>query len=284
MVDRIQVGCRLTYQVQSRTTFLLNVGVAETEFQTVASDRYETVPYTPLEILHVGLCSNRVHRLTCEPGQFSLAYDATVQMNSDVLLAPSLTEHEYCQLPAEVLPFLNPSRYCESDRLANFASSEFGNSIHGYFRVRAICDWTQRHLSYVSGSTNNLSTACDVIIQRQGVCRDFTHLAIALCRGLGIPARYVAGYAMNLNPPDFHGFFEAYLAGRWFLFDATSLAPIGGLVRIATGLDAADVPFATILGSAVLLEKSVFAKGIGNVERLNQDPNSVGISTVSLED
>ena len=89
---------------------------------------------------------------------------------------------------------------------------------------------------------------------------------------------------MNLNPPDFHGFFEAYLAGRWFLFDATSLASIGGLVRIASGFDAADVPFATILGSAVLLEKSVFARGIGNVERLNQDPNSVGISTVSMED
>jgi len=205
-------------------------------------------------------------------------------MNSDVLLAPNLTEHEFRELPAEVLPFLNPSRYCESDRLANFAFSEFGNSIHGYFRVRAICDWTQRHLSYVPGSTDNLSTACDVIIQRQGVCRDFTHLAIALCRGLGIPARYVAGYAINLNPPDFHGFFEAYLAGRWFLFDATSLAPIGGLVRIASGLDAADVPFATILGSALLIEKNVFARGIGNVERLNQDPNSVGISTVSVED
>ncbi len=283
MMDRIQVGCRLTYQVDMRTTFLFNVGVAETEFQSVASDCYETVPFTPLEILKVGLCSNRVHRLTCEPGVFSLNYDATVQMNSDVLLAPSLTEHEFRELPAEVLPFLNPSRYCESDRLANFAFSEFGNSIHGYFRVRSICDWTQRHLSYVPGSTTNLSTACDVIIQRQGVCRDFTHLAIALCRGLGIPARYVAGYAMNLNPPDFHGFFEAYLAGRWFLFDATNLAPIGGLVRIATGFDAADVPFATILGSAVLLEKSVFARGIGNVERLNQNPNSVGISTVSME-
>jgi transglutaminase-like putative cysteine protease len=283
-MDRIQVGCRLTYQVNSRTTFLFNVGVAETEFQTVSSDRYETLPYTPLEILNVGLCANRVHRLTCEPGMFSLSYEATVQMNSDMLLTPNLTEHEYRDLPAEVLPFLNPSRYCESDRLANFAFSEFGNSIHGYFRVRAICDWTKRHLSYVPDSTNNLSTACDVIIQRQGVCRDFTHLAIALCRGLGIPARYVAGYAMNLNPPDFHGFFEAYLAGRWFLFDATSLAPIGGLVRIASGNDAADVPFATILGSAALLEKTVFAQGIGNVAGLYQDPDSVGISTVSRED
>jgi transglutaminase-like putative cysteine protease len=89
---------------------------------------------------------------------------------------------------------------------------------------------------------------------------------------------------MNLNPPDFHGFFEAYLAGRWFLFDATSLASIGGLVRISSGFDAADVPFATILGSAMLLEKSVSARGIGNVARLNQDPNAVGISTVSTDD
>ncbi len=129
----------------------------------------------------------------------------------------------------------------------------------GHQRVQAICDWVHDFLDYTPGSTNSLTTASSVLLTRTGVCRDYAHLAISLCRGIGIPARYVSGYAVDLDPPDFHGFMEAFLDGKWFLFDPTKLAPLTGLVRIGTGRDAADVAFATITGDAVLTEKSVWA-------------------------
>ena len=127
-------------------------------------------------------------------------------------------------------------------------------------REVAVERWTYDELSYTPGSTGPTTTACDVLNQKQGVCRDFAHVAISLCRAMGIPARYVAGYSVKLYPPDFHGFFEAYLDRRWFLFDATRLAPVGGFVRIGTGRDAADVSFSTIRGSATSSELEVWAR------------------------
>ena len=122
----------------------------------------------------------------------------------------------------------------------------------GYSRVDQICNWVNANIDYVAGSTDASSSACDVLIQRAGVCRDFAHVSIALCRALGIPARYVSGYAVGLEPPDFHGFFEVYLDDRWYLFDATRMAPVSGLVRIGIGHDASDTSFANIVGQATM--------------------------------
>ena len=132
------------------------------------------------------------------------------------------------------------------------AWKEFGELSNGYYRVQAICDWVNQRIDYVEGSTNTSSSACDVLIQRTGVCRDFAHVSIALCRALGIPARYVSGYAADLQPPDFHGFFEAYLSDNWYLFDATRMASVSRLVRIGMGRDAADASFANVVGQARL--------------------------------
>ena len=192
--------------------------------------------------------------------ELTLRYQAKVILNPVVDNPPQIPETDHPALPEEALPYLNPSRYCESDRLAAFALAEFGSLDRGYSRVVAICEWTYNHLKYVSGSTNASTGACDVLILRSGVCRDYAHLAIALCRALCIPARYVSGYAVALEPPDFHGFFEAYLGDHWYLFDATRLAPVEGLVRIGMGRDAADVPFATIIGAATLVKKVVSAE------------------------
>jgi len=156
---------------------------------------------------------------------------------------------------------------------------EFGGEEHGYRRVKAICDWTYQHLAYVSGSTDSETTARDVLVQRQGVCRDFAHLAISLCRGLGIPARYVSGYAIDLEPPDFHGFFEAYLGERWYLFDATRLARVEGLIRIATGVDASEVPFATLIGTTELKLKSVWARLSNSSQSLVVPATESAVST-----
>jgi len=130
--------------------------------------------------------------------------------------------------------------------LVRLAQHEFGKLQHGFSRVTAICNWIRNNVEYLRGSTNPLTSAYDTATERAGVCRDFAHLAIAFCRALLIPARFVAGYAYALQQPDFHAYFEAYLDGAWYIFDPTRLAPQTGLIRIGTGHDAADTSFATI--------------------------------------
>ncbi len=256
----IKVSCELSYQVTAPTSFLFHLSAANTTHQKVQGEDLRIEPAKHYDICYLGAEDNRVFRFQAEPGELSLNYQAGVTLNPEIDSPPQIPEAEHPELPEEVLPYLNPSRYCESDRLGNFAIAEFGRLERGYLRVDAIRDWTHEHLRYQSGSTSSSTTACDVLIQRTGVCRDYAHLAIALCRALCIPARYVSGYAVALEPPDFHGFFEAYLRDHWYLFDATRLAPVEGLVRIGMGRDAADVPFATLIGAAILKKKAVTAQ------------------------
>ncbi len=259
-MSEIAFGCNLVYEVTAPTTFLLSFGVAQRDSQLLVHEYFQLTPNVLFESLELGPERNRVHRINLQPCQFSLHYAGVVDLSAEIHPMSGLVETPYGQLPPEVILYLNPSRYCESDLLANYAMTEFGSLCPGYARVRAICDWTHHQLVYTIGSSDSQTTAADVLVQRRGVCRDFAHLAIALCRGLNIPARYVSGYAVDLQPRDFHGFFEAYLGDRWYLFDATRLVPVGGLVRIASGRDAADVPFATLMGSATLLSKNVWAQ------------------------
>ena len=256
----IRVACELRYRVTAPTSFLFNVAVANTTHQAVRQEHFTIVPYAEYTVENVGEEGNRVVRLQAKVGDFSLQYQATVTLEPEVDDPPTIMEAEHPELPSEVLPYLNPSRYCESDRLLRLAGKEFGEIAPGYSRVAAICDWTHTRLDYVAGSTDARSSVCDVLVQRAGVCRDFAHVALTLCRALSIPARYVSGYAVGLTPPDFHGFFEAYLGTRWYLFDATRMVPRDGLVRIGTGRDAADAAFATVIGAATLKDMTVSAQ------------------------
>lgn len=258
-MSTILVGSELSYDVRQSTVFLLKISAAQTDHQKLLHEELTFAPQPAVEELEVGLDGNRIYRMVVEPGNLRISYRATIDLQPDVILPADVSEAAKTQIPADVLPYSNPSRYCESDLLARFAFEEFGSLELGHQRVQAICDWVHEFLDYTPGSTNSTTTASDVLLMRTGVCRDYAHLAISLCRGIGIPARYVSGYAVDLNPPDFHGFMEAFLDGRWFLFDPTKLAPLTGLVRIGTGRDAADVAFATINGNAVLTEKGVWA-------------------------
>lgn len=279
-MNQIHVGCRIQYTVNSPSTFLLNISAVQNEHQLITNESIDVLPFHSVEECAVGKLGNRLLRMTASPCELSIQYLATVALHAEEVDSAGIGEVAYENLPAEVLAYLNPSRYCESDKLYRFAGEEFGDLVPGYSRVTAICNWTCQHLSYTPGSTGPTTTACDVLLQRTGVCRDYAHVAISLCRAMGIPARYVSGYAVNLQPPDFHGFFEAYLAGRWFLFDATRLAPVGGLVRISTGRDAADCAFATIRGDAFSTGVEVWATQLEAGDRL-LDPDSVqtGISS-----
>jgi transglutaminase-like putative cysteine protease len=256
----IQIGCDLIFSVTKPTSFLFNVAAARTEYQTISAETLQLNPDIQFETSTMGMGDIQVYRLYVEPCDLQLQYRATVNLYPEFYDTSGIHEAWYSQLPNEVLPYLNPSRYCESDRLTHFALQLFGNTQPGFFRITAICDWINNNLDYQSGSTGESSTACDVLIQRVGVCRDYAHIAIALCRALCIPARYISGYAVAIQPPDFHGFFEAYLGSRWYLFDATRMAPVEGFVRIGTGRDAADAPFATIIGAATLTYMTVQAE------------------------
>jgi transglutaminase-like putative cysteine protease len=136
--------------------------------------------------------------------------------------------------------------------LARLAKREFNQDDSGFYRVTRICNWIFERVEYLSGKTTATTSAFDMVTELAGVCRDFAHLAIAFCRSLGIPARFVSAYAYGLNPPDFHAYIEAFLGGRWILFDPTRLAPQSSFVRIGQGRDAADTSFATIFGGAVM--------------------------------
>ncbi|MGV3486695.1 MAG: transglutaminase-like domain-containing protein [Planctomycetaceae bacterium] len=279
-MSRILVGSDLNFNVNGPTTFLFQIAASQTAQQTIVNEQFTLHPYTPYAECQVGVEGNRLHRITAEVGQLSIQYRATVDLQQQCEPADQVPEADYANLPAEVLQYLNPSRYCESDLLSRFAFEEFGQMNRGYGRVQAICDWVHDHLDYTPGSTGPTTTAADVLLQRVGVCRDYSHLAITLCRGLGIPARYVSGYAVNLQPPDFHGFFEAFLDHNWYLFDATRLAPIGGLVRIGTGRDAADVALSTRTGNAVMTSMNVWANDAQpNDPAMQTDGRHTAVST-----
>jgi transglutaminase-like putative cysteine protease len=183
------------------------------------------------------------------PGEFTLEYEAEVELYASHADPETVPEWPVSALPLNILPFLLPSRFVPSDRLAAFAVTEFGPLPTGHKRVNAVCNWIHDHLTYLPGASNEQTSADETLLKRAGVCRDFAHLGIAFCRGLGIPARFVSCYAYGLVHSDFHAVFEAYLAGRWWLFDATRQAHLDGLVRIGVGRDAAEIAFSTPFGN-----------------------------------
>jgi transglutaminase-like putative cysteine protease len=154
------------------------------------------------------------------------------------------------------VPYLWPSRYCESDRFEAFVDKSFG-TIEGGAKLVAMADWIKREMDYAAGSSDATTTAVDAFVSRRGVCRDFAHLMASFARAAGVPARLVSGYAWGLKPPDFHAVVEVWLGGAWHLVDATCLAPTEGLARIAVGRDATDIAFMTIFGTGEMRSQSV---------------------------
>ena len=260
---RCRVGCRLSYDVAEANTFIFNVAPINSERQAPESEKLSIDPDLSREEFRSAL-GNRYLRMHAPSGRLDLQYEAVVRIAPLWRSADTLTEVPPARLPMEVLPFINPSRYCPSDRLLNLVQREFGWTQPGFARVRAISDWVCNHLEYAPGFSDQHTAATDSLVSRRGVCRDFAHLAIALCRAMNIPARFVSVYAYGLPMVDFHACFEAYLGDGWYVFDPTGQAQMSTLVRIGTGRDAADVSFATIFGWAQMsfMEVSVAVEGV----------------------
>lgn len=248
---KFNVFSELEFEAVTTGTLVLNIHALRTPSQTIVEESFLIDPYIKFEEL-ISVEGNRLVRFEAESGTIKVNYKATVDNCFTISDHSKLTETPLAQLDKTILPYLYPSRYCQCDKLYRLAHNLFGEIKTPFGQVMALTDWINKNVQYLSGSTNVETSAFDTVTEQQGVCRDFAHLGIALCRALTIPARYFTGYAYQLQPPDFHACFEAYLGGEWVFFDATHLIPLNGMIKIAGGRDAADTALANIFGDIIL--------------------------------
>jgi transglutaminase-like putative cysteine protease len=269
-----RVGCEFVYSSTAPTPAVAQVQVHPADGYELRAERRAFSLDLPHHEYHDSF-GNRCLRFTIPEGGVTFRYDALVMVTSDpdpvVPDAPALPIED---LPDNTLQFLLPSRYCDSDRLQAVAWELFGDVPAGWARVQAICDWVHTRVTFLRGSVG-LATALDVYLARKGVCRDFAHLGVALCRAMNIPARYGFGYMGDIGieampaPMDFHAWFEVYLGDRWYTFDCRHNMPRIGRIFIGRGRDAADVAMITSFGPAVLDRMTVWADEVGEATTLD---------------
>lgn len=283
-----KIRCELQYAVNGTTEFLFGVLPARNAQQSVESEWLSIkgasgqLEYS--EHIEPGL-GNRIVRTHAHAGSLQLHYQANLVV-MHLSSPPGLVlEHDIAQLPMSTFSYLLPSRYCHSDRMSGIARREFGSLPRGYQRVEAVCDWVHKRMRFAPGSTNSTTSAEEALTQGAGVCRDFAHVVITLLRALNIPARFVTGYDYGVDPiygpTDFHAYVEAFLGNRWWIFDATRMAPRNGLVRIATGRDAADCAFATLFGPTCYVGMQIEINPIGTTI---VDDRGVAYSTAGAQE
>ena len=279
---RLKFAIDLHYEIlDNPSDFIFNIHAAQTRCQSVVAEQLTVSQPVATVVYTDPTYGTRYLRVRGDPGNLDIHYEATVEIRHHVDSPGRLMEVPVAELPADVLHYIYPSRYCQSDRLRKFGAREFGHLRQGYWRVQAISDWVRQRTTFTSGSSNSSTSAVDTVIEQTGVCRDFAHLMIALCRAANIPARFVTGidYGADpaMGPTDFHAYVEVYLSGRWYLFDPTGVSPPMGLVRLGTGRDAADVSFATMFGSV-----RSYAPVI-SIEALEDQQNGVTLPRHSLD-
>ncbi len=250
---RLRVHSDLAYRYDGPTDAIIKIQAAHAAGLTILDERLTVSPR--MSLVEHACSSGRILRGKLS-GEVRLTYEAEVDNGVLIPLPADAVQHDWTDLPPDVLTWLWPSRYCPSDQFLRFVQSRFDGSTGGA-RVRAVLDWIGANIAYEHGVSTWETTAANTFLDRAGVCRDFTHLGISLCRASGIPARAVSAYAHNLDPADFHAVFEVWLSNGWWLVDPTGLAPIEGLVRIACGRDAADIAFLSTQGPCNLVRQSV---------------------------
>ena len=246
----LRTGCSITFDVSVATPFILMLRPRNGVHQWVARESYTLKPSVQA-IEYTDNFGNLCQRLVAPPGEFTIRTSADILTADGIDVCPGAPFAEVQNLPDAVLTYLLPTRYCESDRFIDMGREIARNAAPGYDQVAAITAWIQNNIRFNPHSTHFQMSAVEVNEQREGVCRELAHLGIALCRALCIPARMVVGYLHELEPMDFHAWFEAYVGGRWYTFDATQPHPAGGRVTVAYGRDAADVAIFNQFGPAL---------------------------------
>lgn len=254
----IRAGLEFVYTATAPTPILLLIKPRLDRWQHIEKEQLSFEPHVAMEE-HEDEHGNLVHRFVLVPGETRIRHDAFVAVpsvpeNFGAVDGPIGVE----ELPLNLLRYTLPSRYCDSDKLRDFAFQKFGHIPHGLERVQAICDWVHTNIEYRFGSGSPFTAASEIVAQGFGVCRDFAHVAIALCRTFNLPARYVTGYVPDVGcldpgtPMDFHAYFQVYVGDRWQTFDARFNTPRIGRIKIACGLDAVNGAFSTLYGAATL--------------------------------
>jgi transglutaminase-like putative cysteine protease len=220
--------------------------------QQVVEEEFTLAPDIPWTVEMDEATGNRIAKFSTEAPDVSAHYAGLVDITHRIVDPQDVVAEAPAELPVSSLRFLYPSRYCPSDAISQKAWDLFGHVPRGYAQVRAVRDWVRDNITFKIGTSHSGTTAVDTLRDGCGVCRDFAHTFISYCRALNYPARFCTGvdYGADpaLGPPDFHAYAEVQMGGHWYLFDATGISPITGLIRIGTGRDAADVSFATIFG------------------------------------
>jgi transglutaminase-like putative cysteine protease len=268
---KIRVGFELVYEFAQKCPMVLMLNVHPSRStDLVRPDHLRITPPSPVT-RYLDAFGNICSRLVAPPGRVEIFTDAVVaDCGRPDAVAPAARQHEVGELPHGALVFLLGSRYCETDRLMNVAWTNFGRLPPGWPLVQAICDFVHSHLRFGYSHARATRTAMDAFVERRGVCRDFAHLAVTLCRCMNIPARYCTGYLGDIGvapepePMDFSAWFEVYLGGRWYTFDARHNVPRIGRIVMARGRDAADVAFSTTFGPNTLVHFTVVTDEIAD--------------------
>ena len=246
----LQTSCELKFIIDVPTPFILMLRPRSGAQQWIASESYLLYPSVPA-FEFTDDFGNLCQRLIAPPGEFTLSTSARIMTADSIDQNPGGFFVEVQNLPENVLKYLLPSRYCESDHFGDMASEITAFQQPSYDQVAEIERWLYQTINYIPGSSFSSLSAIEVHQQKAGVCRDLSHLGIALCRSLSIPARMVVGYLYGLEPMELHAWFEVYVADRWYTFDATQRYKKGGYVAIGYGRDAADVAVYNQFGPAI---------------------------------
>lgn len=244
---RLKALCEMTLSTPQDCPTVAMLRPASGQAQWLASEAYRFQPavrITEYSDPYGNLCQ----RFIAPAGTLNISVEVVVETEDEIAVMPDAPFTPPAQLPDDVLQFLLPSRYCPSDKMGEQASGLVAGLMPGYAQVEKIRHWIHQTITYRYGVSDSTTDALDTLTHGAGVCRDYAHVGISMCRALQIPARMVVGYLYRLDPMDLHAWFEAFVGGRWFTFDATQPAPCGGRIVVAYGRDAADVAFITNYG------------------------------------
>ncbi len=270
---QVRVGCEFRYEAMWPTPTVIQVQPRPDGEFRLLHETWETTP-TIESRLYSDFYGNLCRRLVMPSGEQIWRYDAIAEVSDELdAYVPDAIQHPVEDLPDDTLMYTLPSRFCLSDVLSDQAWSLFGGIEGGWARVQAICDWVHTNIRFQYGTSTAITTAADICAQGVGVCRDFAHLAVSFCRAMNIPARYAFGYLPDIDVPpvdapmDFCAWFEVYLGGKWYTFDARNNKRRVGRVLIGRGRDALDVAMVTSYGSPRLQSMTVWADEVPDTRK-----------------
>lgn len=252
----LEATCNLAYQTDEDVPVVFMLRPRSGVAQWIIREEFHIHPQVPV-IEFTDVYGNLCQRTVMPEGNFEVSCQYRVMVHPQPEVDPMVPLTPTQELPTDLLHYLLPSRYCQSDRLIDLSRQILGNEPRHFRQVARLCAWVHKHVTYKYGSSNSSTSAVETEATRHGVCRDFAHLGIALCRAIDVPARMVVGFLHQLKPMDLHAWFEAFIDGRWHTFDATQNITHGNRIVVAYGRDAADVALATMFGPFTMQHMAV---------------------------